>query len=55
MKFRKKLGVIFHVPKGHVIKLPDQALKMPNICTFGNHKSTQLPGEFKMEHAFLEL
>lgn len=35
--------------------MPGQALNMPNICTFGNQKNTQLPGKFKIEHAFMEL
>lgn len=55
MKFRTNLAFIFPVPKGHVISLPGQALNMQNTCTFGNHKNTQLPGEFKIKHAFLEL
>lgn len=55
MRFRTNLAFIFPVPKGHVINLPGQALNMQNICKFGNHKNTQLPGEFKIEHAFLEL
>lgn len=55
INIRTNLGFIFPVRKGHVINLPGQALDMPNICTFGNHKNTQLPGELKIEHAFLEL
>lgn len=47
--------LIFPVPKGHVINLPGQALNIQNICMFGNYKNIQLPGKFKIVHAYLKL